>query len=286
MDEIAELQVWIDEHSGCSRYRLAHLLCERWQWYSGRGMLKTFAARNLMLKLEQRYGLRLPALQEHQRRQSGWTIGRVTHPEALGLNRQPLNRPLPEVQPLIWRLILTNSDERERAYAYLRFYHYLGLNRPVGESLLYLVSDCHGHDLAVVLVGAAAWKCGPRDRFIGWDATQRAERLHLVANNQRFLILPWVKVPYLASHLLAQLAKRLSRDWPQQYAHPIYLIESFVELGRFVGTAYRAANWRLVGQTTGRTRQNRTGRAQAPIKAVYLYPLQTDFRRYLNSYSE
>ena len=144
-----------------------------------------------------------------------------------------------------------------------------------------LVRDAQGRDLAVHLVGAAAWQCAPRDRYIGWGGAQRAAGLHRIGNHSRFLILPWVRVPHLASHLLGGLARRLSADWPAQHGWRLELLETFVEAGRFQGVAYRAANWQPVGLTTGRTRQEKEHRAQAPRKSVWLYPLSQRFRERL-----
>jgi hypothetical protein len=144
--------------------------------------------------------------------------------------------------------------------------------------MAYLVRDCHGRDLACVLFGAAAWKTRPRDAWIGWDDATRARRLLYVANNSRFLILPWVRVPHLASHVLACVLRRLSADWQAKYGHPIHLVETFVDRSRFKGTCYRAANWILAGQTQGRGRQDRDHVLRVPVKDVYLYPLTRDFR--------
>jgi hypothetical protein len=166
----------------------------------------------------------------------------------------------------------------------LETYHYLGCDRPVGSHLVYLVQDLSGRDLAVHLVGAAAWQCAARDRAIGWSAEARAAGLHRVANHSRFLILPWVRVPHLATHVLAQIARRIDADWQGRYHHRIHLLETFVEAHRFRGTCYQAANWIHVGQTTGRTRQSRRQRdnqVHAPVKDIYLYPLSPDGRRAL-----
>jgi hypothetical protein len=151
----------------------------------------------------------------------------------------------------------------------------------VGENLQYLVEDRSGRPLACVLFGAAAWQCRARDQSIGWDAATRQRRLHYLANNTRFLIVPWVSVKSLASHILGRIARRLSQDWMGKYGHPIYLLETFVDTSRFPGTCYRAANWQRVGQTTGRTRQNKSRIPQGAPKAVWLYPLRPDFRQAL-----
>ena len=173
------------------------------------------------------------------------------------------------------------SVEAARFAAYLEHYHYLGW-RVVGENLKYLVQDRHGRDLACLLFGAAAWRAAARDKFLGWDESQKAVGLSRVANNTRFLVLPWVKVRGLASHVLSRLAGRLSEDWQFKYGHPIYLLESFVDCTRFRGTCYRAANWQCVGQTRGRGRQGRDHqRLTATVKDIYLYPLHRQFRRKL-----
>ena len=145
----------------------------------------------------------------------------------------------------------------------------------------YLVRDQLGRPLSCVLFGSAAWKTEPRDQFIGWDAVTRERNLMYLTNNTRFLILPWVTVPHLASHLLSQLSHRLSSDWDAKYGHPIYLIETFVERMRFRGTCYQAANWICTGPTKGRTRNDRYTTIEAPVKDVYVYPLHKCFRREL-----
>jgi hypothetical protein len=164
---------------------------------------------------------------------------------------------------------------------YLVVHHYLGYGGPVGENIGYLVRDARGRELACVLFGAAAWKAAPRDQWIGWSAPQRARALHFIANNSRLLILPWVRISGLASCLLGHIARRINADWRGKYGHPLYLLESFVQVDRFAGTSYQAANWIQVGRTQGRTRQDRHNRIQAPIKAIYLYPLHPRARQRL-----
>jgi hypothetical protein len=163
----------------------------------------------------------------------------------------------------------------------LRRYHYLGHRNGVGENLKYLVRDRTDRPLACLLFGAAAWKVRARDAWIGWTPEQRQESLILLANNARFLILPWVRAPHLGSHVLAQVTARLSADWQNKYGHPIGLLETFVERGRFGGVCYRAAGWLAVGATTGRTRNDERHRVRAPIKEVYLKPLRSDWKRRL-----
>jgi hypothetical protein len=163
----------------------------------------------------------------------------------------------------------------------LQRHHYLGHRNCVGENLKYLVRERHGRPVACLLFGSAAWQCQPRDAFIGWTPQARRSHLPWLTNNTRFLILPWVRVPHLASHILSRVTRRLSGDWQDKYGHPIHLLETFVQRDRFAGTCYRAAGWIALGATTGRGR-NGPGRApHGPLKEVYLHPLGVDFRRRL-----
>jgi hypothetical protein len=276
--EVQGIQELIDSHPQWSRHRVCVELCQRWEWFTSQGVLKTFAARELLLKLEQRVGLRLPAVQEWQRRRP-WGIPREVPP--LAKPPEEVKQSLKDLQPLTWQLAEYGSELRLRALGYLRQYHYLGCDRPVGSHLLYVVSDRLGRNLAVHLIGAAAWQCADRDRFIGWSAATRSISLGKMANHSRFLILPWVKVEHLASHMLGELARRLARDWPTWHGVKLALLESFVEIGRFEGTCYRAANWQRVGKTTGRTRQENGRRPTKPRKAIWVYPLQKNFRIHL-----
>jgi hypothetical protein len=192
-----------------------------------------------------------------------------------------INASLAELTPLSLTIPAADSSEAHLCHHYLATHHYLGFERTVGENLKYLVKDRHGRYLACMLFGAAAWKTKPRDQFIGWTDAIRSRHLSLVANNTRFLILPWVRDPHLASHLLSIILKRISTDWQNKYGHTLHLIETFVERDRFRGTCYRAANWKLVGQTTGRSRQDRYSTLRVPVKDIYLYPLTPWFREIL-----
>ena len=170
---------------------------------------------------------------------------------------------------------------RQEIVAALRRFHYLGFGGAVGENLHYTVRDGQRRLLACLVFGSAAWKCQGRDTFIGWDIDQRRRHLPDLAGNIRFLILPWVQVGSLASWTLSAIVRRLSGDWQAKYGHPIHLVETFVEKDRFRGAAYRAANWIRVGETTGRTRQDRDRSMQTPVKDIYLYPLHRKFRELL-----
>jgi hypothetical protein len=271
------LRQWMAGHPQWSRKRLSRELCQEWDWRNGRGQIKDFAARSFLEKLAARGLVLLPALQL----QRSHPRPKPAAPGWIDWPTDPVLEPVGELAPLQWILPRAGTPEARRFDAYVQCYHYLGL-RVVGQNMKYLVRDQQGRDLACLLFGAAAWRAGARDQFVGWDQRQRASALHFLANNTRYLILPWVKVAGLASHLLSQAARRLSPDWQHKYGHPLHLLESFVERGRFGGTCYRAANWRCVGQTRGRGRQGANPRKPTePAKDVYLYPLTRHFRRHL-----
>ena len=182
-------------------------------------------------------------------------------------------------QPLWVRLIPPAHPERRLLVHYFEQHHYLGYPHPLGQ-LHYLVGDRSGRALASLLFGPAAWKCRGRDAFIGWTAAQRQARLGLIANNSRLLILPWVQVPQMASHLLALVLQRLPADWQKHYGQPLVLVESFVEIARFAGTCYRASNWVDLGLTQGRSRHGAPG-VRVPRKRLYVRPLMRHFRQAL-----
>ena len=278
--DIQWLQSWIVDNPSWSRYRLACELCKLWDWSSPTGQIKDFAARSFLLKLATRGLITLPPVRESKQRARGYTrpipasFVEPQHPSSVASS-------LAELTPLSLNIPESGSFEEHLFDHYLANYHYLGFQRTAGENLKYVVQDRHGHYLACLLFGAAAWKTRPRDKFIGWTDAVRPRHLLLVANNTRFLILPWVRVPHLASHLLATILKRISADWQQKYGHPLHLVETFVEHDRFRGTCYKAANWKLVGQTTGRSRQDRYSNMIVPVKDIYLYPLTPRFRENL-----
>jgi len=266
-DDIEQVRFWLEERPDWSRKRLAKGLCERWDWRDSRGGLKDFAARSLLLKLEAEGRIRLPPLQENKRRKR-----RSVCPLPQWQPPPPRQAPLGELLPLKVRVIEAASPEAKRWAFYLDRFHYLGL-RVVGENLGYLIGDAQGQDVACLLFGAAAWKCAARDRFLGWDGRQRLGGLNRIANNTRFLILPWVRVKCLASHVLGRVSRRIRADWRRKYGHGLDWLETFVETGRFEGTCYAAANWRLVGRTRGRGRQDAQHRRAVAPKKVFLYPL-------------
>jgi hypothetical protein len=278
--DIPWLQSWIVDHPSWSRYRLARELCKLWDWSTPTGQLKDFAARSFLLKLMARGLITLPPVRTEKQRVRGYA-SQISAPVVELKQQSAIASSLAELTPLSIIIPESGSPEEHLCHQYLATHHYLGFQRTVGENLKYVVRDRHGRNLACMLFGAAAWKTKPRDQFIGWTDDVRTRRLSGVANNTRFLILPWVRVPLMASNLLAIIMKRISSDWQHKYGHPLHLIETFVERERFRGTCYQAANWKLVGQTTGRSRQDRYFTMSVPVKDIYLYPLTPRFRERL-----
>jgi hypothetical protein len=275
-DELAQVRALLATHPDWSRYRLSRELCQVWNWRNLTGQIKDMAARSLLLKLEERGWVALPARRcPSPNRMRRKNIRLLQHPT------DPITGSLSELQPLQIQELSRQPEAQPVFDSLLRQYHYLGYTGAVGQNVKYLVRDRQGRDLACVLFGAAAWKTRGRDAFIGWTAGQRQAQLHQVANNSRFLILPWVRVPELASHILGRVARRIAADWQGRYGHRVALLETFVERSRFRGSCYRAANWIGAGQTQGRTRQDRRHVLQAPVKDVWVYPLQADFRKVL-----
>jgi hypothetical protein len=278
--ELGEIRGLIEANPLWSRCRLSVVLAQRWQWYAASGQLKDMAARSLMLKLHERGLIVLP-----ERRRAPAQRGKEATQELWDLvPAEPVAGSLSSLRPLQIQVVGPKQPNDHTFQSYLARHHYLSYRGPVGENIGYLIRSCTGVDLACLLFGAAAWQCAPRDRWIGWSAEQRAQGLSFIANNSRFLILPWVRVDFLATHILSQVAQRIAADWQQRYRHPIYLLETFVQQDRFRGTCYQAANWVCVGQTTGRTRQSqrhRDNEVHAPVKDIYLYPLRADGHRRL-----
>jgi len=276
--QLQDLHQWVGENPQWSRWRLSRELATRWDWRNGAGVLKDMAARTLLVKLAQRGLIQLP-----ERRQVPTNRMRCGPPPTLEWSEpgQPITGALAQLEPLSLQEVSAEPAARAWVKEALARFHYLGFGGAVGENLQYVVRDGQNRPLACLVFGAAAWKCQDRDRFIGWTAPHRQEHLALVANNTRFLVLPWARVPDLGSWILGRVARRIGRDWQAKYGHPLVLLETFVEQPRFEGTVYRAANWQWVGRTTGRTRQDRHTRIQVAVKNIYVHPLHRGFREAL-----
>lgn len=271
--ELALIRRLLAETPCRHRTRLSMDLCEIWNWRNAAGQLKDMACRTLLLKLEKRGLIVLPP-----RLRSPVNAARNSSLPLIEHNQTPIAGSLRDVTPLSLRTIAENTDELLFFKSLIVQHHYLGLRTCVGENIKYLIKDNTGRPLACALFGSAAWKCAARDTFIGWESACRERNLFLLTNNTRFLVLPWVRVPCLASHILSRITRRIRADWQAKYGHPLSALETFVDRDRFRGTCYQAANWVRVGQTQGRTRNDRYSRIRVSIKDVYVCPLVKNFR--------
>ncbi len=272
-EDIQFVRGLIAEHYVSGRSHISRVLCEAWDWVQPNGGLKEYAARDLLLRLEERGLVSLPPRLKPKNNLAARSFAQIPL-----FNRGVLSGTLREHGEPTLRLV--RPGERYLWQYLLHHYHYLGAPKLVGEHLSYLALI--GSQVVGCLAWAsAAWKVGDRDRFIGWDEQTKRRNLHLIANNSRFLIPPWITVQHLASKLLALSLRRLSRDWQAAYGHPVYLAETFVDSARFRGTCYQAANWLRVGQTRGSAKRGNRYRYHGQPKAIYLYPLHRRFRRYL-----
>ena len=276
--DLCWLRNMIQHHPLWSRHKITKHICNHWEWRTHTGQLKTFAARSMIDKLERQGFLDLPPIRTTLRRKPRPPFPKGFIAPAL----KPIDKSLASLTPLSIQIPAPNSYEENCVGYYLNCHHYLGFNRTVGENVKYLVKDQLGQDIACLLFGSAAWKTAPRDTFIGWSREARKANVNLITNNTRFLILPQVHVPHLASHILGAIMGRIKQDWITKYAHPIHLVETFVEQNIFKGTCYKAANWHCVGQTKGRSRQDgRNTQLSVPIKDILLYPLTKNFQQIL-----
>ena len=265
----------IAAHPGASRRELSARLCAAWNWVQPNGAPRDMVCRGLMLELHRAGHIQLPPVRWVN--PNPFLVRRRPLPPLL--DTTPLVAPLAQIQPLELELVRRTGGE-SFFNGLLEHYHYLGYTQPVGEQLKYLV-QARGRPIACLAWSSAPRHLGSRDRFIGWLAQARRQNIRFLAYNSRFLILPWVKVPHLASHLLGRVARRLPLDWERVYGHSLYLLETFVDPERFRGTCYRAANWILVGQTTGRGKAAPSKKPNRPIKQVWVLPLVQDFRQRL-----
>ena len=275
-EDIAFIRQFIAQHPGASRRRLSTKLCEAWEWKQANGALRDMVCRGLLLMLHRAGEIELPPV----RQVSLNPFVERERPAPVPLDTTPITGPLSALQPIELQQVRRSGDE-PLFNSLMEQYHYLGYEQPVGEHLKYL-AWAQGRPVACLAWSSAPRHLGNRDRFIGWNAEARRRNIRLLAYNTRFLILPWVRVPHLASHLLGKMAQTLSGDWERMYGHPIYFAETFIDPGRFRGTCYRAANWILLGHTTGRGKNDHTNKPNRPIKEVLGLPLVPRFRQLLS----
>jgi hypothetical protein len=274
--EVVFIRDLIAAHPTLSRRRLSQELCRAWNWVQPNGQLRDMVCRGLMLALHRAGQIALP----DRRQASRNPLVERSKPRAVEIDCRPIQTSLPALGPL--RLEQVRRTPAEALFnSLIEQHHYLGYTQPVGEHLKYLVF-AEERLMACLAWSSAPRHLGPRDRFLGWSAQTRRRNIHLIASNLRFLVLPWVRVPHLASHILGRMARQLSDDWERIYGHPLYFLETFVDPERFRGTCYRAANWIVLGRTTGRGKDDQTHRPNRSLKEVLGYPLQRHFRHLLS----
>ena len=275
-DGIDFIKQLIAENPGLSRRRLSTRLCLAWNWVQANGHPRDMVCRGLMLGLHRAGLIELPA-QRHI--PPNPLADRVAPEPQLDLSWDGVECALSELGSIEIRQVRRTPDEKLFGRL-MQAHHYLGYTQPVGEHLKY-VYYARGGPIACMAWSSSPRHLGARDRFIGWTAEKRRANIRFLAYNTRFLILPWVQVPHLASHLLARTARAISGDWQKLYHHPIHLLETFIDPDRFKGSCYRAANWILVGMTTGRGKDDQTKRVNRSLKELLVYPLSNDFRKKL-----
>jgi len=258
-----------------SRWALSFKFCKEVGWVQPNGNLKDMTARGYMLALHRAGYIKLPAKKSNPVNY----LARRKRPAIVSIDKIPINTKLKKIMPIEFLQVRRSSKEK-LFNSLIDQYHYLGYTQPVGEHLKYMVYTGK-KPIACLAFSSAPRHIGPRDRFIGWDSDTRKRNIGLICYNMRFLILPWVHVPYLASHILAKIAKILLEDWERMYNHPVYYIETFVDKQLFAGTCYMAANWRYLGDTKGLGKDSKDKKPNRSIKAIYGYPLTRNFRKIL-----
>src|SRR5579862_197150 len=274
-EEIDFIRALIAEDPKASRRRLSARLCEAWQWKQANGAPRDMVCRGLLLMLHRAGEIELPAI----RFRPPNPLVRRDRPQPMLIDMTPLSGALAEIRPVALQQVRKTADE-PLFNSLMEQHHYLGYEQPVGEHLKYLVWT-QGRPVACMAWSSAPRHLGSRDCYIGWIGEARRRNIRFIAYNTRFLILPWVRVEHLASHILGRMAARISDDWQRMYGHPIHFLETFVDPERFRGTCYRAANWVLLGKTTGRGKQSNSYVPNRSIKEVLGYPLTRRFRELL-----
>ena len=276
-EDILYIRELITAHPGESRRRLSQTLCEAWQLKQANGALRDMVCRGLLLMLDRAGHIELPAVKcvPHN------PLVRRERPEPVLIDTTLIDGPLQELRPVEIQQVRRTNDE-PLFNGLMEQYHYLNYEQPVGEHLKFLVW-AQGRPLACLAWSSAPRHLGSRDRYIGWSAEARRRNIRFLAYNTRYLLLPWVRVPHLASHILGKMTGQLSQHWERMYGHPVYFAETFIDPGRFRGTCYRAANWKLLGLTTGRGKNDHTYKPNRPIKEVLGLPLTPRFRELLQA---
>lgn len=274
-NDIRAVKRIIAAHPEKSRRFISQEVCRVWDWRQPNGVLKDMVCRSLLLVLESKGFITLPP----RKSTPANPLAHRKKPTWVDIDRSPLQCSLGDLFPV--KLEQIRRTHFEKLFnGLVSEHHYLGYTQPVGEHLKYIAFS-HDRPIACLSWGSPPWYIGARDRFIGWSKEIRQKNLHLIANNLRFLIVPWVQVSCLASYLLALNRQCLSQDWQRLYHHPVYLVETFVDTERYRGTCYQADNWQFVGQTKGFGKLSKSREPLLSKKAVYVYPLTRNFRREL-----
>jgi hypothetical protein len=274
--EFGEIRDLIIQNPEASRWLLSRELCRKWNWVQANGALKDMLCRGLLLVLHREGRIALPPCKQP----STLRLRKRTRPAPVLVDTSPIAGNVSDVRPAT--LSMVRGTPEERVYkSLIQQYHYLGYTTPVGEHLEYIAFS-HGRPLALLGWCSAPRHIGCRDRYLGWSREERMAHLHKIVINTRFLMLPWVNVPHLASHLLGLMARRIASDWEAVYHHRIVWLETFVDPERgFTGASYTAANWKRLGLTTGRGKNDHTRKPNRSCKYVFGYPLTKDFRKAL-----
>ena len=275
LEDILYIRELIAAQPNQSRRTLSKKLCEAWQWRQPNGALRDMVCRGLLLMLNRAGQITLPPVSYVRHN----PLARRVRPALVRIDTTPVEGKLSEIRPIEFEQVRRTGAER-LFNSLMEEHHYLGYEQPVGEHLKYL-AWAQGRPIACLAWSSAPRHLGSRDRYLGWDGEARRRNIRFIAYNTRFLILPWVRVEHLASHILGRMAARISQDWQRMYGHPIYFLETFVDPERFRGTCYRAANWVLLGTTTGRGKQSNSYVPNRSIKEVLGYPLTKRFRELL-----
>jgi Domain of unknown function (DUF4338) len=279
-EDILYIQELIAAHPRASRRRLSQKLCEAWQWRQANGAVRDMVCRGLLLMLDRAGHIELPAVKVVPHN----PLVRRVRPEPVLIDTTPMDGPLQALRPVEIQQVRRTNDE-PLFNSLMEQYHYLNYEQPVGEHLKFLVW-AQGRPVACLAWSSAPRHLGSRDRYIGWSADARRRNIRFLAYNTRYLLLPWVRVPHLASHILGTMTGQLSQHWERMYGHPVYFAETFIDPGRFRGTCYRAANWKFLGLTTGRGKNDHTYKPNRPIKEVLGLPLTPRFRELLQGGAE
>ena len=275
--DIAVIKEIIAARPEGSRRFISQEVCRAWEWRQANGVLKDMVCRSLLLLLQSEGLIKLPPPKCKVLN----PLANRKKPVKIEVDTTPIQCPIDELYPI--HLKQVRRTRLEKLFnSLISEHHYLGYTQPVGEHLKYIAFS-NDRPIACLAWSSAPWYIGARDRFIGWSSETRQKNLCLIINNTRFLVLPWVEVSHLASHLLALNRRRVSEEWGLVYNHPVYLLETFVDTERFQGTCYKADNWIYVGKTTGRGKLSKSRKPTLSKKAVYVYPLTKDFRDRLNT---